>query len=172
MSQEEAVRSLLVLGQVALNASDYESAIEAYASALKLEQNETALYNLASLYARGLGVRRNYAEAARLFHQAELLGNDRAGRLCMKCLYDSACEGLDDKKPADVYASMAVFVSMVYPEAADSRQEVNNGLLAVAATLSNRGEDAKVDKVLRAAAEYGNDEYAQRYLEEREGPAV
>ena len=64
MSQEEAVRSLLLLGQVGLSARDYESAIEAYASVLKLEPNETAAYNLGSLYARGLGVRQDFAEAA------------------------------------------------------------------------------------------------------------
>ena len=165
MTQEEAVRSLLLLGQVALGANDYESAIEAYASVLKLETNETAFYNLASLYARGLGVRRSYLEAARLFHQAELLGNEQAGKLCRKCMFDYLHEDIDEKSPADLYAAMSVFVSVVYPEAANSEQDVNNGLYAIASTHLNRGENAQAVKVFRAAAEYGNDEYARAYLE-------
>ena len=56
---EEAVRSLLLLGQTALDAGDFESAVIAYESVLKIEQDETALINLGSLYARGLGRRVN-----------------------------------------------------------------------------------------------------------------
>ncbi|MBP3893346.1 MAG: SEL1-like repeat protein [Atopobiaceae bacterium] len=156
MTQEEAVRSLLMLGQVALGSQDYESAVQAYASVLKLEQNETALYNLASLYARGLAVRQDYAEAARLFRQAQLMGNERAGKLCGKCMYDYLCEDIGDKTSADLYAKMAVFVSRVYPDAEDQKAEVNNGLLAVAATLLDRGERAEATKVLRAATDFGN----------------
>lgn len=164
MSQPEAVRSLLLLGQVALNARDHESAVEAYASVLKLEPNVTAFYNLGSLTARGLGVRRDYAEAARLFHQAELLGNSQAGKLCQKCLFDYACEDIESKKPADLYAELAVFVSRVYPEATDHKQEVNRGLSAVADTLLSKGEYASAAKAFRAAAEFGGDGYAQYSL--------
>jgi len=164
MTQEEVVSSLLVLGQVALQSKDYESAVEAYASVLQLEPNETAFYNLGSFRARGLGVRRDYAEAARLFHQAERLGNKRAGSLCAKCMFDFIHEGFDDRTPADLYAAMGVFVSMVYPEAADQGQEVNSGLFAIASTHLNRGEYAQAAKVFRAAAEFGNEGYAQHYL--------
>ena len=164
ISQEEAVRSLLMLGQVALSAHDYESAVEAFASVLKLEQNETALYSLGSLYARGLAVRQDFVEAARLFHQAELLGNGQAAKLCGKCLFDYMCADLDSKTPADLYAAMAVFVSMVYPDAGDQKAEVNNGLLAVAGTLLNKGAHAEAAKVYRAAAEFGDDGYAQYCL--------
>lgn len=164
MTQEEAVRSLLLLGQVALNAGDYDSAIEAYASVLKLEPNATAAYNLGSLHARGLGCRRNFVEAARLFHQAELLGNDRAGKLCGKCMYDFIHQGFDNKTPADLYAAMVVFVSMVYPEAKDQKSEISRGLFAVASTHLNKGERAEAVKVFRAAAEFGDDEYARYYL--------
>lgn len=165
MTQEEAVRALLLLGQVSLNEGDYESAIEAYASALKLEPNATAFYNLGSLRARGLGARRDYVEGARLFHQAELLGNERAGMLCGKCMYDYLLEGIDKKTPADLYAAMAVFVGRVYPEAADQKAEVNNGLLAVANTLVNKGAYAEAAKVFQAAAEFGHDDYAQSCLD-------
>lgn len=158
MTADEAVRSLLLLGEVALNARDYESAVEAYASVLKLQQNEVALYNLGSFYARGLGVRQDYVQAARLFHQAQLLGNQRAGKLCGKCMFDYVHDGLLDKTPAAVYAQMAVFVSVVYPEAADQKQEVNRGLLAIANTCLSKGERDNATKVFRAAAEYGNDE--------------
>lgn len=169
MSQEEAVRSLLVLGQVALDASDYESAHEAYASALKLAPDETASYNLGSLYARGLGVRRDYAEAARLFHQAELLGNEKAAKLCAKCMYDFVCEGLDGRSAADAYAAMAVFASRVYPESLKQAQEVENGLLAIGATLLAQGERAGAATVFRAAADYCGSASAERYLDELEG---
>ena len=164
MTQEEAVSSLLILGQVALDSKDYESAIEAYASVLKIEPNETAFYNLGSLRARGLGARRDFVEGARLFHQAELLGNARAGKLCGKCMYDYIQDDIDGKTPADVYASMAVFVSSVYPEAVEKQLEVNRGLLAVAGTHLSKGEHAEAAKVFRAAAEFGNDGHAQYYL--------
>lgn len=161
---EEAVRSLLLLGQTALDAGDYESAVIAYESVLKIEQDETALVNLGSLYARELGARRSFVEAARLFHQAELLGNTRAGRLCGKCMYDFIHEGFDGKKPSDLYAAMAVFVSRVYPEAEDPHQEVDHGLFAIAATHYNNGEFAEAAKVFRAGAEFAGDGLAQYYL--------
>lgn len=164
MSQEEAVRSLLLLGQVGLGACDYESAIEAYASVLKLEPNETAAYNLGSLYARGLGVRQDFAEAARLFHQAEVLGNVQAGKLCAKCMFDYVHEGIAAKTPTDLYAAMAVFVTKVYPEATNQRQEVGRGLTAVGGTYLNRDEYDAAAKAFRAAAEFASDGYAQYYL--------
>lgn len=157
MTPEEVVRSLLVLGQVALNAKDYESAIESYRSILQIEQNEVALYNLGSFYARGLGLRRDYVEAARLYRQAELMGNERAGKLCAKCMFDYVTANLDDATPADVYATMAVFVSRVYPEAANQKQEVRNGLTAIANTLLNMGKDDEAHKVFRAVSEFGDD---------------
>lgn len=164
MSSEDAIRSLLLLGQVALDAGDYESAVEAFASALQIESNEVALYNLGSMYARGLGIRRDFVEGARLFRKAELLGNGHAGKLCRKCMFDCIRDGFDAKSPADLYATMAVFVSRVYPEATDQRLEVNHGLLAVAATYLNEGHVTEAAKVYRAAADFGNDEIAQRYL--------
>lgn len=164
MSKEEMVRSLLVLGEVALGAKDYESAADAYASLLKLEQNEVALYNLASLYARGLGVRRNYVEAARMFRQAELMGNAQAGKLCAKCMLDHARDGIDHKTPAELYAAMVLFVMRVYPEAGSQRAEVVRGLVAVADTMLSKGEYDGAAKAYRVAAEYGADGYAQYSL--------
>lgn len=166
MSPADAVRSLLLLGQVALDAGDYESATEAFASILQIEQNEVALYNLGSFYARGLGVRQSFAEAARLFHQAELLGNARAGKLCAKCMFDYIHNGFVNKAPVEIYAAMAVFVSCVYPEVADQRREVNNGLLAVGGTYLHKGDRDAAIRVFRAAVEFGDDEYAQTYLSE------
>ena len=165
MTQEEAVKALLVLGQTALDANDYAAAVEAYASALKIQPDETAALNLGSLYARGLGTRKDYLEAAKLFHQAELLGNEMAGKLCGKCMYDYVHQGFDGRKSADLYAAMAVFVTMVYPEAQDSGQEINTGLFAIAATHLNKGEQAEAVKFFRAAAEFGDDEAARCYLD-------
>lgn len=164
MTPEEAVRSLLLLGQVALDAGDYESASQAYASLLKIEPNETACYNLGSLHARGLGARRDLVEGARLFHQAELLGNGQAGKLCAKCMFDYVNETIEGKRPADLYATMALFASRVYPEATDQGLEASRGLLAIGVTYLNQEEYAKAAKVLRAAAEFGDDGYAQYYL--------
>lgn len=166
MSPEEAVRSLLLLGQVALDAKDYESAAEAFGSILQIEPNEVALYNLASFRARGLGVKRNLVEAARLFHQAELLGNERAGILCRKCMFDYIRDGFEDEAPLNLYVAMTMFVTRVYPEAADKKGEVCNGLLAIAHTHLNREEYAEAAKVFRAAAECGDDGYAQYCLTE------
>ena len=156
MSVHDAVQSLLLLGQVALDAGDYESAVEAYASLLQLEPNEVASYNLGSFYARGLGVRQDFAEAARLFHQAELLGNERAGKLCAKCMFDYLYGDLGTKTPAELYAAMALFVLRVYPEATDQKLEVTNGLFAIAGTLASRGEQAEAQKVYLAATEFGD----------------
>ena len=155
MSPQDAVRSLLVLAQVAQNAADYESAAEAYASALEIEPNVVALYNLGSFYARGLGVRQDFVEAARLFHQADLRGNDKAGKLCGKCMFDYAHNDMFGKTPAQLYASMAVFVSRVFPEAANPRLEARNGLLAIASTFRAKGDDDNAER-FRLAAEYGN----------------
>ena len=151
MSPEEVVSSLLYLAQTALAAGDYESAATAYASVLQLENNAVALYNLGSFYARGLGVRQDYLEAARLFRQAELLGNARAGKLCQKCMLDYMNSDLVDKSPVDLYAMMAVFVSKVYPEAGHQKAEVKNGLIAVALTNQSRGDEAGASKLFHAA---------------------
>ena len=164
ITQEEAVHSLLLLGQVAFDAGDYESAAEAYASLLKLEQNETALYNLASFHARGVGVRRDFMEAARLFHQAELMGNSRAGMLCAKCLFDFINTGIGAKRPMDLFTAMVVFVARVYPEAADASREVAHGLSAIANTYYSKGAYAEAAKAFRAAAEFADDGSAQYYL--------
>ncbi len=150
MGPDEALSSLLLLGQVALDAADYESAVNAYASALKIKQDETAAYNLGSLYARGLGVRKNYLEAARLFHESELMGNDRAGKLCMKCMFDFIDEQIEGKDPLELYSAMAVFVSMAFPEAPDKPAELANGLSALASTYASKGEQAKAEKLILA----------------------
>lgn len=154
MTPQEVVRSLLVLGQVALNAGDYESAVEAYASALQLERNDVALCNLASLYARGLGVSQDYREAAQLYHEAELLGNGLAAKLCAKCMFDYIDANIQSATPAKVYAAMAVFVSQVYPEATDQRQEVRNGLTAIGNTYLSKGEQDAANKVFTALDEF------------------
>lgn len=164
MTPEEAVRSLLILGQMALDANDYEAAIDAYASALKIGPNETASLSLGSLYARGLGVHKNYLEAAKLFHQAELLGNVMAGKLCGKCMYDYIHQGFDGRRPADLYAAMTVFVTMVYPEAENGGQEIASGLFAIASAHLSKEELTEAAKVFRAGAEFANDGFAQYYL--------
>lgn len=164
MSPEDVTKSLLYLGEVALAAGDYESAATAYASVLQLRADVTALYNLGSFYARGLGVPQDYTEGARLFHQAELLGNERAGMLCRKCMLDYINADLGCKSPAETYATMAVFVSKVYPEVADQKAATCSGLVAVALTNQSKGDDSAAEKVFRAAAEFGGDETARRYL--------
>lgn len=164
MSSESAVNLLLLLGQTALDAGDYESAAEAFGSILKLEQNETAFYNLGSFYARGLGLRQDFVEGARLFHQAELLGNERAGKLCGKCMYDYMHKVSVGTSPVELYAAMAVFVERVYTEVHDKASEVSRGLFAIAATHLNKREYTEAARFLRAAAELCNDGYAQFYL--------
>ena len=166
VTPQSAVRSLLLLGQVALDSGDYESAAEAFGSVLQIEPNEVASYNLGSFYARGLGVKRNPVEAARLFHQAELLGNERAGKLCGKCMFDYICDGMENKEPLSLHVAMTLFVARVYPEATDQGGEVGNGLFAIASTCLSRGEYSAAAKAFRAAAEFGNDGYSQYYLAE------
>ena len=104
---------------MAMDREDYAAAADQYKNILKLEPNETAQYNLGSLYAQGKGVEQNFMEAAYWFRQAELAGDEHAGKLCLKCSMDFVYQNFDGKTPEQLYTDMLRFIKYVYPETID-----------------------------------------------------
>lgn len=143
---------------------DYEHAAEQYKNILKLEPNETAQYNLGSLYAQGKGVKQDFMEGAYWFRQAERGGDVQAGKLCMKCTMDFVHQNLDKKSPEQLYMDMVRFVQYIYPETENVNLEVCRKLFAIAGNHFNKEEYPPAAKLFRAAAEFGNDGYSQNYL--------
>ena len=50
------IETMLMLADISMANGDYERAIQTYKNILELQPNETAQYNLGSLYAQGKGV--------------------------------------------------------------------------------------------------------------------
>lgn len=161
---EAIIRMMLAQAQVAMDAGDDARAVECYRNILKLESNDTARYNLASLYAQGRGVEQNFVEAAYWFHQSELGGDAQAGKLCLKCTLDFVQQNFRKKTPEQLYADMTGLVRYVYADASDVDHEVCRKLYAMAGNHLNKHEYAAAAKLFRAAAEFGHDGYSQNYL--------
>ena len=98
-TSEKIIGTMLMTAQVAMDKEDYDKAADVFKDILKLETNSTAAYNLGSLYAQGKGVERDFTEGAYYFHQAELLGDEQAGKLCLKCSMDFVHQNFNDKTP-------------------------------------------------------------------------
>ncbi len=159
-----AIDRLLLMAEVAVEDEDYETAARTYRDILELEPDKTAQYNLGSLYAQGKGVGQDFMEGAYWFHQAELAGDERAGKLCQRCMLDFTHQNFDTKTPEQLYIDMTRFVGHVYPDTKDVRSEVCRKLYAIAGNHFNSEEYAAAAKLFRAAAEFGNDGYSQNYL--------
>lgn len=164
LSSNSIIDTMLTTAELAMGKGDYELAIETYKDILKLEPNTTAQYNLGSLYAQGKGIKQDFMESAYYFHQAELLGDEQAGSLCLKCSMDFIHQNLDDKAPEQIYTDMMHFIKRVYPDADDINLEVCRTLYAVAGNHFNKQEYAQAAKLFRSAGEFGNDGYSQNYL--------
>ncbi len=163
-SSKDIIDMMVMMADMAMNEGNYERAVESYKNILKLEPNETAQYNLGSLYAQGKGVEQDFMEGAYWFRQAELASNEHAGKLCLKCSMDFAHQRFDQKSPEQLYTDMVRFIKHVYPETTDVNLEVCRKLYAIAGNHFNKKEYAEAAKLFRAAAEYGNDGYSQNYL--------
>ena len=163
-SSKDIIDMMVTMADIAMNDGNYERAVESYRIILKLEPNEIAQYNLGSLYAQGKGVKQDFMEGAYWFHQAELGGDEQAGKLCLKCSLDFARQNFDRKSPEQLYTDMARFIKHVYPETADVNLEVCRKLYAIAGNHFNKKEYTAAAKLFRAAAEFGNDGYSQNYL--------
>lgn len=161
---KDVIDRMVMMADMAMDRGDYAAAADQYKNILKLEPNETAQYNLGSLYAQGKGVEQNFMEAAYWFRQAELAGEEQAGKLCLKCSMDFVHQNFDGKTPEQLYTDMLRFIKHVYPETADVNLEVCRKLYAIAGNHFNKEEYAAAAKLFRAAAEFGNDGYSQNYL--------
>ncbi len=160
----DAIRMMVIVADKAMENGDYELAADGYKKILKLEPNETAQYNLGSLYAQGKGVKQDFMEGAYWFRQAERGGDEQAGKLCMKCTMDFVHQNLDKKSPEQLYTDMVRFVKYIYPETENVNLEVCQKLFAIAMNHLNKKEYPPAAKLFRAAAEFGNDGYSQNYL--------
>lgn len=98
-SSKDSINMMVMMAETAMKNGDYEQAVNSYKNILKLEPNETAQYNLGSLYAQGKGVKRDFMEGAYWFRQAERGGDAQAGKLCMKCTMDFVHQDFDKKSP-------------------------------------------------------------------------
>lgn len=163
-SSKDVVNMMVMMANMAMENGDYERAAEGYKNILKLEPNETAQYNLGSLYAQGKGVKQDFMEGAYWFRQAERGGDEHAGKLCMKCSMDFVHQDFDKKSPERLYSDMMRFVKYIYPETENVNLEVCRKLFAIAGNHFNKKEYSVAAKLFRAAAEFGNDGYSQNYL--------
>lgn len=154
----------MATADAAMDKGNYSLAADTYQSVLKLEPNTDAQYNLGSLYAQGKGVPQNYMEAAYWFHQAEMTGDEQAGKLRLKCTSDFVHQGLASKTTVQVYHDMAGFVKYVIGEAGNVNLEVCRNLYGIAGNHFNKHEYEAAAKLFRAAGEFGNDGYSQNYL--------
>ena len=144
---------MVMMADIAMNEGDFASAVDQYKNILKFEPNETAQYNLGSLYAQGKGVEQDFMEGAYWFRQAELVGDERTGKLCLKCSMDFVHQTFDKKTPEQLYS-----------ETTDVNLEACRKLYAIAGNHLNKNEYAAAAKLFRATAEFGDDGYSQNYL--------
>ena len=161
---EKVIDTMLKTAEVAMDSEDYSLAVETYKDILKLESNAIAQYNLGSLYAQGKGVGQDFRESAYWFRQAELSGDEQAGKLCLKCTLDFIHKNFDIKNSEQLYEDMVDFIGYVYSDTVNINLEVCRTLYAVAGNHFNKQEYSHAAKLFRAAGEFGNDGYSQNYL--------
>ncbi len=164
LGSEAIIDTMLTTANAAVDKGNFSEAVEIYKTVLNLEPNITAQYNLGSLYAQGKGVERDFTEAAYWFRQAELAGDEQAGKLCLKCSMDFIHQNFADKTAEELYTDMVHFTKRVYPNGAEINLEVCRILYAVAGNHFNKEEFSEAFKLFRAAGEFGGDGYSQNYL--------
>ena len=162
-NSQDIIDSMIMMAGILIEHGDYERAVETYKNVLELQQNETAQYNLGTLYAQGKGVKQDFKEAAYWFNQVGLRGDEQAKKLCMKCMIDFIQQDFQHKTSEQIYFDMMRFVKFIWP-LKNSELEVNRNLYAIAGNHFNKQEYTEAAKLFRAAAEFGNDGASQNYL--------
>ena len=160
---QEIIETMLMLADISMANGDYERAIQTYKNILELQPNETAQYNLGSLYAQGKGVQKDFKEAAYWFNQVALTGDEQAKKGCIKCAMDFIHQDFANKTPEKIYFDMLRFVKFIWPSE-NIELEVNRHLYSMAENHLNKEEYLEAAKLFRAAAEFGNDGYSQGYI--------
>ena len=140
MSSKDFIEMMMDMAEIALEKGDYEHAVETYKHLLELEPNSRAQYNLGSLCAQGKGTVQDFKEGAYWFHQAEMAGDEKAGKLCMKCATDFVHRNFDMKTPEQLYSEMLGFVKFVFPETTDYNLETCRKLYVFGGNHLNKKE--------------------------------
>ena len=157
------IDTMITTAAISIERGDYAQAVEIYKKILQLQPNETAQYNLGTLYAQGKGIKQDFKEAAYWFNQAHIMGDEQAGKLCIKCMTDFIHQGFEHKTSEKIYFDMVGFVKFIWP-CDNIEHEINEKLYAMAGNHFNKQEYAEAAKLFRAAAEFGNDGNSQNAL--------
>ena len=89
-NSQDIIDSMIMMAGILIEHNDYEQAVETYKNVLELQPNETAQYNLGTLYAQGKGVKQDCKEAAYWFNQTALEGDEQAKKTLYE-VYDGFC---------------------------------------------------------------------------------
>lgn len=160
---QDVITAMLTLADVHMEQGDFVQAVATYKNIVGLQPNTTAQYNLGSLYAQGKGVEQSYLEGAYWFHQASLVGDAQAEKLCTKCMLEYAHQNIHQKTPRAAYEEMIRFASYLYPRE-DSTAIAARNLFALAGHHFNKKEYRLAALFFRAAAEFCNHGDSQNYL--------
>lgn len=161
--RQAIIQTLLDQAELLLGDGKEAQAVSLYQQILALEPNVTAQYNLASLYAQGRGVKRDFLEGAYWFRKAALEGDQQAEGMLLKCTLDYAMENLEKDSYKDLFEKMQRFAERIYPKR-DSVQAASEELYEIAAHFFNKEDFGRAEKFFRAAAEFGDDGRSQNIL--------
>lgn len=163
LGSQDVIDRMLIYAGICVDDENYEQAVHTYKQIVELSDNATAMYNLGSLYAQGKGVEQSFLEGAYWFHQANLNGDEHAGKLRLKCMSDYLHQNLEQKTPKMIYNDMIEYALRLYPREDSSKTAIENIYNLAGYHLGKKEFDAAA-KLLRTAAEYGNHGEAQNYL--------
>lgn len=160
---EQVIEQMLAMGEMLLNDGMDERAFSTYKSIVELEANVTAQYNLGILYATGRGTKKDFLQAAYWFHQAALCGDKQAEKLRLKCMMDYVQEDFAEKTHQMLFDEMIRFAVTLYPRE-DKIEVAIDKMFVLAEYYLDKGDYTHALKLLRAAAECGDDGRAQNRL--------
>lgn len=163
MSSQQIIDAMIANADICMKNGEFSRAFDTYREIVKLCPNTTAMYNLGNLYAQGKGVEQNYLEGAYWFHQANLAGDEMAGKLCTKCMMDGVHQNFNQKTPRMLYDELVHFAAYVYPDK-NSAETAASNIYQLAGHHFNKEEYGAAAKFFRAAAEYGDHGASQNYL--------
>lgn len=161
---KDTVQFMTNMAELAMAGGEYEKAVKIYKDLLSIRPDADAQYNLGSLYAQGKGVEQNFMEGAYWFHQAELGGDEQAGKLFLKCALDFVHQDFASKTAEQIYFDMVKFIKYAMREAENVNAVVCGKLYGMAGNHFNKKEYAAAAKLFRAAGEYGSHGPSQNYL--------
>ena len=106
-SSEDIIDFMITAAHEAIRNRDYQKAAVTLQKILELEPHAEVQFTLAVLYAIGRGVDQDYKEAAYLFRQAALAGDEEAETYCAKSIMDAVFQNMETKTPERLYDETA-----------------------------------------------------------------